>query len=276
MRLGYWIIFAALMVLLTGPVRSETRLPPLNVVQSGHSLTDGIIIPLGDMVRAASMRGGSLDKATAPGSPMDWRWANETLPDIRQPQVMARYDVLVLTERVPLSNTVQWHASDDWALHWFEHAWRHGARTVLYSTWVDVDSGPDFDNKWNDPEAHLPFRQRLILEEARWKDILRHVNTNRPDGAPEMTIIPGPAIMAQAYDDVSAGRAPGISRIEALFEDSIHLNPMGNYLIALAHFAVVYGGDPTALPTSLAARSGLSKAQARWMQELVADVLAVR
>ncbi len=261
-----------------GAAAALERIPRLRVVQSGHSLTDGIMSPLADMVRAAGGVGHVLDASTIPGSPMDWRWNNAASPDIRQPAIMAQYDVLVITERAPLSGTIQWHASEDWALRWFEHAWTYGAggagaRSVLYATWVNVDSGPDFENPYKDPEGHLTFRDRLPLEQARWQTILDHVNANRPKGAAKMEMVPGPLIMAAAHDAIAAGKAPGLTDITQLFADSIHLNPMGGYLIALGHFAVIYGTDPRGLPQGVPARGGPNRAQAAWMQELVWDVL---
>lgn len=267
----------ACMALGIGAAASE-RLPALRVVQSGHSLTDGVVGPLETMVRVTSMRGGKLDKATIPGSPMDWRWNNASNPDIRQPEVMARYDILAITERVALSNTMNYHDSKHWALHWAGHAWEHGAngggaRSVLYASWVNIESGPGFENPYNDPEGHLTFRERLPLEMVRWQSILDHVNANRPNGMPEMEMIPGPLIMARAYDDIASGTAPGFNDINDLFSDSIHPNEMGAYLIALAHFAVIYDGDPRGLPPTGLAQGGPDKVQAAWMQEIVWDVL---
>lgn len=255
------------------PAAAQDRLAPLDIVQSGHSLTDSIIAPLADMIRAAVQRGGRLDAATIPGSPMDWRWANETVPDIRQAQVMDDYDVLVITERVSLSHTVPWHDSKRWALHWFTHAWENGARSVLYASWTDVVSGPEYENPYGDPEGHVPFRDRLPLELARWQAMLDHVNANRPAGSPAMTMIPGPQIMMRAYDDIAAGRAPGLSDIAELFADDIHLNPLGSYLIALGHFAVIFDADPRGLPAGVPAQGGPDAAQAAWMQALVWDVV---
>ena len=260
------------------PLHASDRLPALRVVQSGHSLTDDIISPLSDMVRSTSVRGGKLDKSTLPGSPMDWRWNNPATPDIRQPEIMAGYDVLVLTERVPLTQALEPHDSRRWALHWVDHAARYGAegngaRSVLYASWVDVTSGPAFANPTKDPEGHIPFRDRLPLEMARWKIILDHINTNLPARVPSVPMIPGPLIMARAYDDIAAGRAPGLRTISDLFRDTIHLNAMGAYLIALGHYAVVYEADPRGLLHGVPARGGPDRTQAAWMQNLVWDVL---
>lgn len=253
----------------------------MRIVQSGHSLTDGIMAPLGDFRALRGTRRGGIEKSTIPGSPMDWRWNNGPGPDsvdIRQPLQMARFDMLVLTERVPLSVTVPYHNSAATALLWAEHAWRYGresngAPTVLYASWIEVTSGPDFANEDGDPEGNIPFRDRLPLEMARWEEIRAYVNAEGPADMARMKMIPGPLVLAAAHDDIVAGRAPGLSATADLFHDEIHLNDLGNYLIALAHFAVIYDADPRGLPPNIPPRTGPNQAQAGWMQDLVWRVL---
>lgn len=266
----------------TGSARaSELRPFSTRVIHSGHSLTDPIVPVLDTMVAAAGQqkaRGRVMDRSTIPGSPMDWRWdhRNKYLPDARHH--IAAYDLLVITERASLSGTLPWHDSENVALRWFSHAWTEGnegagAETILYATWVNTDSGPDFENPHNNPEGHLTFRERLPLEMNLWQDIVDHVNANRPDGSPPMRVIPGPLIMAAVHDAIGAGKAPGLERIEDLFSDTIHLNAQGAYLIALAHLAVIYGYDPRDLPSGLARLEVPAPATAAWMKQLVHDVL---
>ena len=251
------------------------------IVQSGHSLTDPIVPMLDAMVAAVgrdAARGRVIDRSTVPGSPMDWRWNNsrDSGPDARHD--IARYDLLVITERVPLSNTMPWHDSEAMGLRWFTHAWQEGrdgqgAQTVLYATWVHTDSGPDFENPHDDPEGHMPFRERLPREMANWQAIADHVNARRPEDAPPMRVIPGPLIMAAVHDAIEAGRAPGVSRLEDLFSDTIHLSDAGTYLIALAHFAVIYGRDPREVPDGLGRHTVPAPRTAAWMKDLVHGVL---
>ncbi len=85
-----------------------------------------------------------------------------------------------------------------------------------------------------------------------------------------MRMIPGPLLMAAIYDEITAGRAPRLSDISDLFKDDIHLNGIGNYYIALANFAVIYGRDPRGAQNQI----GVTPDQARWMQDLVWRVLS--
>jgi hypothetical protein len=247
----------------------------LQIIQSGHSLTDPIPDPLQAMIRAAGYRGQTVARSTVPGSPMDWRWNNAPgygLPDARH--AIADYDVLVLTERVSVHVTIEWHNSLDQALIWFNHAWTEGkggkgAETILYATWVGIDSGPGAANPYNDPQGFIPFRERMDLEMEGWQSILDHVNENRVAGAPPMRMIPGPLLMAAVYDAIGRGEVPGITDISDLFSDDIHLNDLGAYYIALAHYAVIFNRDPRGLPNRLGMANSPSRALADWMQETV-------
>jgi hypothetical protein len=265
---------------LAGQAEAAERPLTLRVIQSGHSLTDPIPDPLQAMVRAAGWRGQTIDRSTIPGSPMDWRWnhpPSHGLPDARHD--IANYEVLVLTERGALSGTLEFHNSPEQALIWFNHAWSEGnggkgAETILYATWVTLDSGPDAANPYNDPEGLIPFRERLDLEMQGWEQILNHVNQNRPSDAPPMRMIPGPLLMAEIHDAIARGEVPGISAMQDLFSDDIHLNDLGAYYIALAHYAVIYNRDPRGLPNRIGMPTSPSRELADWMQETVWRVVS--
>jgi hypothetical protein len=264
--------------LIVGPTRADAqdRLG-LRIIMSGHSLTDAIPMPLRALAIAAGAKQDVIiDASTIPGSPMEWRWEFPSTPDAKAD--VAKYDLLVLTERVPLSNTLPYHNSTTIALTWLDHAWRNGANgsgaeTILYASWVEIDSGPDAENPYEDEERHIPWRERLPLEFARWMEIADYVNVNLPDGAAPMRIIPATLVFAAAYDEIKAGKAPGFTEIDDLFQDNIHVNWKGAYLAALAHYAIIYDRDPRGLPTDIGLPQSITPEQGAWMQELVRDVV---
>ena len=251
------------------------------IVMSGHSLTDPIPHPLGIMVKAAGgqqTRGMAIDLSTIPGSPAEHRWQNDLNLPVDARRDIAKYDLLVLTERVAVRSTLQWHNADRMALTWFEHAWKKGrggkgAETIYYASWIGLDSGRP--SEWDSSEDQkIPFRKRLDVEMTAWQSIADFVNANRPQGSPRMRMIPGPKIMAAVYDAIQAGTAPGLSRMQELFEDDIHVNAKGAFLIGLAHYAVIYGRDPREIP-GLRGESGWpSAAQQAWMKEVVWTVVS--
>ncbi|MFN3280292.1 MAG: hypothetical protein ACK40I_01265 [Tabrizicola sp.] len=274
---------AALPVLASGAIDAAPVQRPFNlrIVMSGHSLTDPIPHPLQILVRAAGgqqSRGMAIDLSTIPGSPAEHRWQNDLNLPVDARRDIAKYDLLVLTERVAVRSTLQWHNADKIALTWFEHAWRKGrggkgAETIYYASWIGLDSGTP--SEWDTSEDQMiPFRKRLDVEMSAWQSIADFVNANRPQGSPPMRVIPGPKIMAAVHDAIQAGTAPGLSRMQELFEDDIHVNAKGAFLIALAHYAVIYGRDPREIP-GLRGESGWpSAAQQSWMKDLVWRVVS--
>lgn len=273
---------AALPVLAgVGLAQTGTERPfDLRVIMSGHSLTDPIPDPLFAMVQAAgggASKGMKIDADTVPGSPIEHRWENRgRTPDSRED--IANYDVLVLTERVALRQTMDFHHTKDLTLKWFDLAWTkgnggRGAETVFYASWIPVSSGPDSKEDHYSDEIFIPFRERLMLEMGSWQEIVDHVNRNRISGSPPMRAIPGPMIMAAVYDAIAVGTAPGLSSMPDLFSDDIHVNDLGAFLISLAHFAVIYGRDPRSIPDLRGERDWPRGAQADWMKQLVWDVV---
>jgi hypothetical protein len=254
----------------------------LRIVMSGHSLTDPVPTPLDIMVKAAGgneSRGMLIDNSSVPGSTAKYRWTREMTAPIDAKRDIANYDLLVLTERVPVRTTFDWEESREMALNWFNHAWQSGkggkgAETVLYASWIGIRSGPGNDDPYDmQDERLIPFRERLDLEMGTWQQLADHVNQNRVAGSPPMRVIPGPKLMAAVYDAIAAGTAPGLSAMKDLFEDDIHVNAKGAFLVALAHFAVIYGRDPRTVPALRGAPGWPTPDQAKWMKDLVWDVL---
>ncbi|WP_417587927.1 hypothetical protein [Pararhodobacter oceanensis] len=269
-RFHGWVARLVLAVVLAvsslGAAAQEVPLD-LRVVMSGHSLTDPVHDPLEAMIRAAGGPRGTVELSTIPGSPMEWRWNNAPRLDLRAR--MAEFDLLVLTERVALSNTVRYHDSMGFARRFAELAWAAGADVILYASWVSLESGPEFAGRGSDVDQGLPWRERLDRELRVWEEIRASVNAERPAGVAEMRLIPAISVMAALYDEIEAGRAP-VADISALFRDAIHPSELGAWLVALTHYAVIFGSDPSGLTRP----EGVSAAQAAWYEALVWRVVS--
>ena len=264
-----WSGFLAVAFGATAVAATETLPPrepsPLTVrqIHSGHSLTDSYMSHPwpGRLILALETLPGSRPQdtvfaSTIPGSPLQWRWDNPTsFPDARKD--IAQFDLLVTTEAVPLSANEDWFRESTLAQidRWVAHAWAEGrggegAEVMLYSTWIPwryTQGVPD-----NDPEAGVPFRERLEIEGERWEQIQDHANANRPSGMPPVYMIPGHRLMMRLHDDIVAGRAPGLGSIGDVFSDDIHLNAIGNYAVTMLVLAVIHQRDPQDLPDRLA------------------------
>lgn len=261
---------------------SQERPFNLRIVMSGHSLSDPIPQPLSAMVQAAggtASRGMKVDISSIPGSTAKLRWINDLNLPVDARRDIGGYDLLVLTERVPVRSAIGWEDSAKFTRQWFDHAWSKGnggkgAETIYYASWVDIRSGPGNTDEYDLPDERvIPLRERLELEMASWQDVADQVNANRPAGSPPMRVIPGPLIMAAVLDAIAAGTAPGLTQIQDLFEDTIHPNAKGAFLIALAHYAVIYGRDPRQIPNLRGGPGWPTAEQADWMKALVWDVL---
>ena len=256
------LVIGGALAVMAGPLAAQERALDLRVVLSGHSLSDPIRDPLQAMVRAAGGRVGTVSLSTIPGSPLEWRWNHVPHLDLRAR--VGEFDVVVLTERVALSNTVPFHHSAEYALRFSQLAWDVGAEAMLYSSWVTLDTGPAYAGQGSDSDAGLPWRERLDREQILWEEIRAFVNANRPAGAPEMRLIPAHAVVAAIFDEIEAGRAP-VGDIRDLFTDDIHPSPVLAWIVALAHFAVIYRQNPAGLVLP----DGVSPAQAAWYEDLV-------
>src|SRR5690606_41993321 len=99
-----------------------------------------------------------------------------------------------------------------------------------------------------------------------------------PSGATPVYIIPGHRMMARLYDDIEDNRVPGISAIDAFFDDTIHTNSLGDYAIAMIHYARIFNESPVGLPWDLMpdAPAGLrtpSPELAKYLQTMVWEVV---
>ncbi len=218
-------------------------------LHSGHSLTDAGFHPwpgpwvylLTEALSVSPFE--NIAKSTIPGSPLHYRWANETslIP------VSARYNIdeweaLIITEGVPLP--LDGSSETHMALY-AANAWENGnngagAPTLLFSTWTNID---DTDG---------PFRTMLDTYEPEWESMADAGTAALPPGAPPVFIVPGHRMMARFYDDIQAAATPaGIDNIADFFRDTIHLNDLGSYAWAMLHYACLFNASPVGLPRDL-------------------------
>ncbi|RZS90663.1 T9SS type A sorting domain-containing protein [Aquimarina brevivitae] len=255
---------------------------PLEVrqIHSGHSLTDPLFHPWPGQYRFLiyDILGGNYDNvgtATIPGSPMFWRWDNEHTLNPSARYDIADWELLVITEGVPLpvdsSNPPQITPAKEYLSTYVNNAWENGnagngTPTLLWTTWTNID---DRDG---------PFRTMLDEYELLWEEMMDHANNNRPVGATPVYIIPGHRMMARLYDDVQAGVVPGITTFDEFFEDTIHVNDLGAYAVAMIHYACIYNESPVGLPNDLfleneTNRDVPSEALARYLQTMIWEVV---
>lgn len=257
---------------------------PMKVYHLGHSLV-GRDMP----AMLAQLAGGGHDYASQLGWGANLRSHFE--PDVpvngfaeenahpkflpaREALASGSFDAVVMTEMVELRDAIKYHDSAKYLAKWAElaRAARPDARLYLYETWHNTDDPAG----WYD-------RIDTDLEEL-WLDRVALPASLQID-AP-IYIIPGGQVMAavgRALD--SAGGNGAFGNRDALMArtpegkvDTIHLSDLGNYLIALTHYATLYQRDPQGLPLALLRADGRAAVApdaetGAMMQRIVWDVV---
>lgn len=180
------------------------------------------------------------------GANLKWNWeesAGSEGVDGRVEIPNSDYDVVVMTEAVPLDNHLQYSQTYGFSYNWHELAVSANSdvQTYMYETWHCINSGLPAGCSYDNGDE-VSWRTRLDTYKEKWEIIVDSVNVHQNGN--NMLLIPGGSAMARLSDSVAAGAVPGISDIRAFFQDDIHMNDTGNYFIACVQFATIYGVSP--------------------------------
>ena len=258
---------------------------PLSVFHLGHSLVNR---DMPAMLAQLAPAGHRYDSQLGWGTTLQAHWGDAPINGFAVENAHLRfrpaqeavesgdYDAIVLTEMVEIRDSIRWYDSPKYLALWAEKALaaRPDVRLYLYETWHRLD----------DPEGWLV---RLDLDHERYwlRQVLGPALRRLPKGV-QIHLIPAGPVLAAFVRAVEAGGGIGNVRDRSdLFArgddgrpDVIHLNDLGNYLVALVHFAVLYHTSPIGLPHALARADGTradapDPDAARLMQEVTASVV---
>jgi hypothetical protein len=244
---------------------------PIRVYHLGHSLV-GRDMP----AMLAQLAGHEYASQLGWGASLKQHW-NGDVPGFaeenasgafRAAKDVGRFDAVILTEMVELRDAMRYHDSGAYLARWADRA--GDARVYLYETWHRLD----------DPVGWLA---RIDADwEGMWEVILRQA-MGREDAT--IYVIPGGQVMAAVVRRIEAGDVPGLMTHKDLFArdpdgnvDPIHLNDVGNYIIALTHYATLYHRSPVGMPHDPALSDGrammaIDPQAARIIQQVVWDVV---
>ncbi|HMN92018.1 MAG TPA: hypothetical protein PKC60_02200 [Hydrogenophaga sp.] len=259
---------------------------PLWVFHIGHSLVNRDMPMMleqlageGHEHRSQLGWGATLQSHWEPGVPIngfEHENAHARYQDALQAVRSGNFDVLVLTEMAEIRGAIKWFDSPKYLRRWAREARTHrpNIRVYLYETWHQLD----------DKEGWL---ERLDKDLGRyWQgEILAKGLAHGDTGGP-VHVIPAGQVLARLVRAIEGSQGvPGLQRREDLFalnpdgtQDQIHLNDLGNYLVALTHYAVLYHRSPVGLPHELLKADGTpavapSPEAARLMQKTVWEVV---
>jgi hypothetical protein len=129
---------------------------------------------------------------------------------------------------------------------------------------------------WRGESALFPkpanWREDLVNYLREMEILYQIMDQQFPDQ--HVSVIPVGAVLGRLYDAIIAGEMPGVDPAvgnEFFFADGLHLNPTGQYISALTHFACIYNQDPTGAVTS--AGSGMTPEQAQEVQRLAWETI---
>ncbi len=230
-----------------------------DVLFVGHSLVGPNLPTLTDAALRAMGQPARVQAQIINGATLAYNWDHSAQAegvDARALLERSGTDVLILTESQPLAGAVKWsdtatHAADFAKL---AAAKNPAVRVYLYETWPSLNSGPGADLK-DDPEAALPWRERLDQDSALWQQVA--AETAAKAGVP-VGVIPAGQAMALLFDAIAAGKVPKLASIKDIFVDDIHPNGKGLYFVAMVQAAVITGKSPKGLPAKIT-RSWLSR-----------------
>lgn len=165
-----------------------------------------------------------------------------------------QYDVVVLTEMVELRDAIRYQNSPKYKRAWADLARRASpdTRVYLYETWHTLDDPAGFLDRLDTDYADL-WRGKLLRGDIR---------ASGPERATR--VIPAGQVMAALIRKIDAEGAVGnltdrtdlFARNDDGTQDMIHLSDLGNYLVALTHYAVLYQRSPVGLPHDLTRADG--------------------
>lgn len=217
-----------------------------DVLFVGHSLVGhtmprmlDALLPASQLVRAQVINGSPLNYNWDHGAGAEGVNARAVLPS-------GAYGTLILTEAIPLAGHLQWSNTYGIARNYAGLAWaaNPSARVMIYETWHEIGSNA------------AAWRANLTSDLALWQGIATHVNAVKPSSVPITGIVPGGQAMGMMYDAAISGRGMGITQIQQLFTDQIHLNDAGIYLISLVQYAAITGRSPIGLTDKLTGEWG--------------------
>ena len=234
----------------------------------GHSLVNFHMPAMLDDVASSLGLSHSYAAEIGVGAPLHWIWNHPEVTngdDAHLELPTGRYDVLVLTELIPIGEHVTYSDTTEYVRRYYELAMSGNPATQVYfyETWYSVE-----DPAWS---------ENIAADRAIWEGVIDDVNAT-VDG-PDILLVPGGTAMARLVERIEAGGVPGLESRFDLYVDPIHLTDVGNYFIALVQLATIYrrspvGGTATTSDQWGAPISAPSPAAARIMQEIAWEVVS--
>jgi hypothetical protein len=262
---------------------------PLNVYHLGHSLV-GKDMPVmlaqlaGEKHKFNSQLGwgATLQSHWDPKIPINGFENSNKHAEYRDPMVAIEsqeYDAFIMTEMVEIEDAIKYFNSSEYLAKFATKISNDSPKTTiyLYESWHRVTDPAGWLNRL-DNDLKQYWEDEILLK------ALAKINRDK-----NITIymIPVGQVMSAFFKEVERlGGIGNIKQPEDIFKrqdedgslDSIHVNDIGNYLVALVHYSVLYRQSPEGLPYRLIKANGEgalapSQETALLMQKITWDVV---
>jgi hypothetical protein len=235
----------------------------------GHSLVNHDMPAMLEDLAVDAGRTHTYGSHVGNGASLSWIWNNPSRGEGEDPHVAlpsGRWNVLVMTEAVPLADQIEWNGTVDYAGRFYDLAMAGDGATQVY-----------FYETWHSLDGAYDWRARITSDRALWQQVVDRVNAAK--AGPEMLLVPAGTALGRLVDRIESGGVSGLSSRRDLFVDDIHLSDAGNYFIALVHYATIYRRSPVGLTARTTDRWGgafvaPSADAARVMQEIAWEVVS--
>ena len=230
---------------------------PLTVYHLGHSLVGKDMPAMLSQLAGAGHRfnsqlgwGANLREHWEPDVPVKGFDESNTHAEYREPKealASGTYDAVVLTEALPLKSAIRYQDPHDYLRKWAVAAWDGNpeTRVYLYESWHSFNNEEDW-LMMLDRDLGLYWEGEILRRALAYDDVTGAIH-----------VIPVGQVMAAVARAVEERGGVGPVRDRTgLFKDDIHFNDYGAYLVALTHYAVLYGRTPLGLPHALLAADG--------------------
>jgi hypothetical protein len=121
----------------------------------------------------------------------------------------------------------------------------------LVETWVEKNDklDPDFATQWNrEWKPDQKFGVPPIHCAAYAATVFTNLKKTTADLRHPVRLIPIGSVLYELDQRMRAGKIPGFTRAEELYQDKVHLNETGNYVALETFYAVILGRNPQGLP----------------------------
>jgi len=242
-----------------------------DVLMVGHSLFGGNTATLTESALRQMIGPSLVESQIINGASLGYNWDNSAKAegvDARARLGQRPADILVMTEAVPIAGHVQWSdtAGNVAKFAGLAHEANPDVRVFLFEAWPSRNPAAA---PADDPDAQLPWRERLVQDLPLWQEA----------AGQNAQIIPAGQALARLDDAIAAGAVPDITALDQVFSDDIHLNGKGEYFVAMVIAAAVSGKTPEGLPAKLTRSWGSREAmlrddQARALQRVAWQAVA--